>query len=1056
MTSQVAIDSGVELQAGDVLDGKFRIERLIGRSGMGVVYLAKHLELESRVAIKLLLSSSDANDEALARFRREAKLLAKIQSPHVVRVLDIGALPDKSPYLVMEYLDGEDLEQILAREGRLPLARACGYALEAAKGLAAAHAQGIVHRDIKPSNLFVARTPSGGEAVKLIDFGVAKFDPTIAASTAITHSKALLGSPRYMSPEQVHGSKTIDARSDIWSLAITLYEALTGTPVFNATAVPYLFVCIVTQAIPALSSVLEGAPPGIENALKRALERDLSARTADVVTFARELAQFAEKSVTLDVPKPAKPSVTEAVVRVDDAIDGSQTTRILSKETSLGYTASVRHSLPVEPNAFIGREADLRSLSGQIAAGARLVTVLGIGGTGKTRLVTHYGWSSRSEWPGGVWFCDLSDARSVEGIAVVVAGALNVALGKDDPIALLGTSLAGRDRCLVILDNFEQVARDAAATLGVWLERAPNARFIVTSREVLGLPEERTLPLAPLANDEAVRLFVDRAVANKPDFALTEGDRPRVEELVRLLDNLPLAIELAAARMRVMGPAVVLERMKERFKLLVAPGGRRTRQATMRGAIDWSWELLSSDERAALAQLSVFEGGFTLEAAEAVLSLDALWPVDAVQALLDKSLVRTISDDRFALLVSVQEYAAEKLDSSSSRPDAEARHGAYFASFGEADALESLDRHGGVERRKALAQNLDNLAAASRRAIDRADASVAVRTAVAAWAVLMLRGPTHTGLALLEAVEPLAEPLTELRQSLALALGFAHHGVGDAQAAHEEYAIALTICRARGDRRTEGIVEEHIARIHYEQGLLEEANERNLVAVVIHRETGNRLGEAIAIANLGNIDVSRGRFEDARTEYEAALELHREVGNRRFEGTALANLGIIDAMQGRPEEALDHLEKAVTIHREVGNRRSEGMVLFNIAELHERHGRLNEALAVYEQALAIHREVGNRRFEGMVLAALGFNHAAQGREEEARASLLAAETLLRESADREALGKLLARLAFRNVRGDQALALTQLSEAESIVALTGAGPDSEIVQLVELAQAALA
>ena len=352
----------------------------------------------------------------------------------------------------------------------------------------------------------------------------------------------------------------------------------------------------------------------------------------------------------------------------------------------------VRHNLPAERDAFIGRTAELHALAQRLDAGARLLTVIGPGGTGKTRFVRRYGWAWLGDWPGGVCFCDLSEARSLDGVLRAVAVALDVPLGKDDPVVQLGHAIAGRGRCLVILDNFEQVLVHAAATVGRWLDRAADAAFVVTSRERLHLTGEEVFPVEPLPlEQEAIELFSARARAQRPDFVLDATNRAAVAEVVRLLDGLPLAIELAAARVRVLSPAQLVERMRNRFALLAGVRGAAARQATLRAAIDWSWDLLTPWEQAALAQCSVFEGGFTLDAAEAVFELSA-WPeapaaMDAVQALVDKSLLRTwnradagrydLEEPHFGMYLSIHEYAAEKLKAS--RPGAlglaEERHG---------------------------------------------------------------------------------------------------------------------------------------------------------------------------------------------------------------------------------------------------------------------------------------------------------------------------------------------------------------------------------------------
>jgi predicted ATPase len=331
--------------------------------------------------------------------------------------------------------------------------------------------------------------------------------------------------------------------------------------------------------------------------------------------------------------------------------------------------------------------------------GTRLLTVLGPGGTGKTRVVRRYGRTWLGDWPGGVYFCDLSEARSPDGIFFAVASSLDVALGKDDPAVQLGHAIAGRGRSLVILDNFEQVVQHAQGTLGHWLDRAPDASFVVTSRERLHLRGEEIFPIEPLHLErDAIELFVTRARAQRPDFVLSDANRAAVGEVVRLLDGLPLAIELAAARVQLFSPAQLVERMRDRFALLAGARGTAARQATMHAAIDWSWELLAPWEQAAFAQCSIFDGGFTLEAAEAVLDL-ASWPqappaMDVVQALSDKSLLRIwvpaeqsryeIEETYFGMYMTIHEYAAEKLEAAgqAAHRAAEQRHGRYFATFG--------------------------------------------------------------------------------------------------------------------------------------------------------------------------------------------------------------------------------------------------------------------------------------------------------------------------------------------------------------------------------------
>jgi predicted ATPase/Tfp pilus assembly protein PilF len=752
---------------------------------------------------------------------------------------------------------------------------------------------------------------------------------------------------------------------------------------------------------------------------------------------------------------------------------------------------TIRNNLPGERDAFVGRAAELRALSQRLDAGARLLTVLGPGGTGKTRLVRRYGRAWLGDWPGGIYFCDLSDAHSIEGIHSAVAIALGIPLGRAEAGLQLGHAIAGRGPCLVILDNFEQVIEHAPASLGRWLDRAVEAVFVVTSRARLHLPGEEVMVLDPLPVDgDAIELFVQRARAQQSDFALSAGNHAAVAAVVRLLDGLPLAIELAAARTRVLSPAQLVVRLSDRFRLLAGAHGAAARQATMRAAIDWSWDLLTPWERAAFAQCSVFERGFTLEAAERVLDLspwaDAPETIDAIQSLVDKSLLRSwipaaqsrydIEEPCFGMYLNIHEYAAEKLTASgtTARSDAEQRHERYFAAFGTDEAIESLYRLGGIRRRRALALELDNLVAACHRAAGRGHGDTAVAAFRAAWEVLDLQGPYALGAALgaqvlaLDGIAPslliaarwtralaawragrmddaaawlaqaqaLARETNDRRRegSVLFSLGNLHAEQGRMDEARQLYEAALAIHRQVGQRRIEGMILGNLGNVHGEQSRAEAARACYDAALAIHREIGNRSGEGAVLGNLGNLLCDQGRMEEARASYLQALEIAREVGNRSSEGSVLGNLGSLDYEQGRIDEARAHFEAALAIHREVGNRPVEGIVLANIGVADRDQGRMNEARAHLEAALAIHREVGNRRDEGFALGNLGLLHSEQGRWQEARQSFEHALVAHREVGNRRHEAAVIGGLADLLVREARvAEALSMLEQGEAIL-----------------------
>jgi serine/threonine-protein kinase len=273
------------LAQGSVFAGKYRIDGVLREGGMGTVALATHIRLEERVAIKVLLPSLAGDEELVARFLREGRAQVKIRSEHVARVFDVEPLEDGTPYMVMEYLEGRDLERILADEGPLPVAAAIGYVLQACEALAEAHALGIVHRDLKPSNLFLTRRADGSDCIKLLDFGVAKV--TRAGEPAMTKAQALLGSPMYMAPEQLRSSRSVDSRADIWALGAVLHELVTGTSPFTGASVEELAIVVTTEPPVSLRAVRPELPRELEALVLRCLEKDPARRFATVSEFAR-------------------------------------------------------------------------------------------------------------------------------------------------------------------------------------------------------------------------------------------------------------------------------------------------------------------------------------------------------------------------------------------------------------------------------------------------------------------------------------------------------------------------------------------------------------------------------------------------------------------------------------------------------------------------------------------------------------------------------------------------------------------------------------------------
>ncbi|MBV9945584.1 MAG: protein kinase [Myxococcales bacterium] len=279
------------LRPGQILAGKYRVERVLGAGGMGIVVAAHHLGLDTRVAVKLLLPEMMGQPEVVARFAREARAAARITSEHVARVFDVGALEDGAPYIVMEFLEGSDLRQWLEQRGPLPIPQAVDFVMQACEAVAEAHGLGIVHRDLKPANLFCVPRSDGSVCIKVLDFGISKLaGGGSLAGFAMTSTSAVMGTPFYMSPEQMESARTVDGRSDIWALGIILFELLTGGVPFTGETLPEVCVKIATHTPPSPRERRGDVPPELDAVILRCLEKDRNKRFANVAEFSAALA----------------------------------------------------------------------------------------------------------------------------------------------------------------------------------------------------------------------------------------------------------------------------------------------------------------------------------------------------------------------------------------------------------------------------------------------------------------------------------------------------------------------------------------------------------------------------------------------------------------------------------------------------------------------------------------------------------------------------------------------------------------------------------------------
>ncbi len=1058
---------------GRVIAGKYDLLRKLGAGGMAEVFLARQRGVagfEKLVVVKRILPHLAENAEFVTMLQAEARVAADLRHPNVVSVNEVG-VDDGVWYIAMEFLDGHDLARVLRESAvkgvPIPLEVAVQIVIASARGLHYAHQKkdlrgqplNIVHRDVSPKNLHV--TYDG--ITKVLDFGIARAVSTLGE----TGAGMVKGTFNYLSPEQAMGG-ALDARSDQFALGIVLLDVTTLSATMGKKREVPIFRQAFDGALKRPSSIVEGYPRGLEEVVLRSLRLRVEDRFASLQEMASALESFLEDARLRGSEAKTSEFLASLLPRqeMDLTLPVAEQVPAAPAPTRIEPTRMSRSNLPAEAGTLVGRKRELDAIASTFADGARLVTLLGPGGAGKSAVALHYGVTARPAYAteGGVWICDLTEARDADGVIASVGRALSVSLAPGassaDAVAQIGHALAGRGKMLVLFDTFEHVVGAGPQTVAAWMGIAPDARFLVTSRERLKLDGEQVIELSslslpqegrPVTDSEAVQLFTQRAKAVRASFSISKADEPVVAQIVQELDGIPLAIELAAARMAVLTPAKLLERLPRRFELLA--GAKRevsSRQATLRGAIEWSWNLLPAWEQRALAQASVFRGGFSLESAEAVIDLSGLdgspMVFDVVQSLRDKSLLRAWEPPdlpgelRFAAYVNVREFAAEKLEQSGARAEAERRHAEHFV---EASGpwIAGANRREGLELRKRIALELDNLQELLRRAgtpNPKAPADPATRAVWALHAALAIgqiaaRIPMKAHLANLDlAVGAAAHDGVE-RTLLARVLemrGRARRLAGRVDESLEDLEEAKSLSRQAGDRALEAQVLVQVGTSFQAKGESEDAREAVQKALLLAREAKDTEREGLAFGYLGTVLHVSGDLDRGMECYQRSLHLLRSAGNVWMEAAMSANFGAFLLQVGRYEEARAILQKGLQLAREVGERNFEANALGLIATLFHLQERYEEALIFYDQAYALQIQTGVIRSMAHVHGNRGLLHHDMERIDQARADYERAVEIARGMGDRRLLGLYLAyQAALEAEHGEAKRAAALLHEA---------------------------
>jgi predicted ATPase/DNA-binding SARP family transcriptional activator/DNA-binding CsgD family transcriptional regulator len=682
---------------------------------------------------------------------------------------------------------------------------------------------------------------------------------------------------------------------------------------------------------------------------------------------------------------------------------------------------AAKHNLPAPMTSFVGREREIIDLKRALSM-TRLLTLTGTGGTGKTRLAIEVARDLVGSYPDGVWMVELAPVTDSGLVAQEVAGTLGVQERPGEPLADTLVEVLAAKEMLLVLDNCEHLVEEAARMVDTLLVSCPRLRVLPTSREPLGVPGEVNWAVPPLSlpeatnggsnveammRYEAVRLFLDRARLRLPDFGLTKDNAQSVASVCRKLEGIPLAIELATARMGALAVEQVAQRLETSLDVLKgASRSADARQRTLRATLDWSHDLLSEEERTFFGRLSVFAGGWTLEAAEIVCSGDGIERddvLDLLGGLVDKSLVVAVASTdgalRYRMLEPIRQYAREKLVVSGEADRVRSAHAAFFLAAAE----EAEPELWGPEQAEWLARlepEHDNMRAALSWALQRGKVELGLQLAGTLWQFWWIRGYHDEGTRWLGETlkKDGSESTARIMALVGIGLMTLERGEIDLAEAAAEESLALS-SKAEIESSFLAAAWTILGDAARQRGELERATEIYEKALVLYREAGDfgdRHGIAWSVLSLGEVSSDRGDHERATQLLEEGLTLARELGSAQPYAFSLISLGYEYLLQGDHERAAELNERATEVLRERGHKSGLQHALDNLGWAALVRGDLEQAKNLHEESLALCRELGHRKVAAENLEGLACV-AGANREAERAARLFGAARTLQEA-----------------------------------------------------------